>query len=187
MHKFSVIFLLVASSSIYANSDIVKMVSISSSKYGVDPNLVHAVIKQESGGNPKAVSPVGAGGIMQLMPQTAKRFGVTNRFDPAENIDGGVHYLKVLLDMFKGNVKLAVAGYNAGEKAVIKYGYSVPPYAETQNYVKKVLANVSVKQSFIYNTLQLNQTTTTKTAKKPLNIAAWKALCQFYRKGNCTL
>ena len=109
-------------------------------KYKVDARLVHAVILAESAYNPNAVSPVGAVGLMQLMPATAKRFGVTNRRDPQQSINGGTHYLKILLKLFKSNTKLAVAAYNAGEGAVMKYNNSIPPYKETQNYVKKVLA-----------------------------------------------
>ena len=120
--------------------DINSMVKESAQKYNVPENLVHSVIKAESGYNQNAISPVGAGGLMQLMPDTAKRFGVSNRFDARQNIDGGTHYLRVLLDMFDGDTKLAVAGYNAGEGAVIKYGYKIPPYRETQDYVKKVIA-----------------------------------------------
>ncbi|MDQ7089885.1 MAG: lytic transglycosylase domain-containing protein [Methylococcales bacterium] len=109
-------------------------------KYNVDQKLVHAVILAESAYNPNAVSPVGAVGLMQLMPATARRFGVTNRNDPQQSIDGGTHYLKILLKMFNSNMRLAVAGYNAGEGAVRKYNNTIPPYKETRNYVKKVLA-----------------------------------------------
>lgn len=109
-------------------------------KYNVDAKLVHAVILAESAYNPNAVSPVGAVGLMQLMPATARRFGVTNRNDPQQSINGGTHYLKILLKLFKSNTRLAVAAYNAGEGAVMKYNNSIPPYKETQNYVKKVLA-----------------------------------------------
>ena len=97
------------------------------------------MIKVESDFYHRAVSPKGAMGVMQLMPQTADKVGVTRPFDPSENIMGGSKYLRKLLDMFNGNKTLALAGYNAGENAVIKYGYSVPPYRETQEYVKKVL------------------------------------------------
>jgi soluble lytic murein transglycosylase-like protein len=107
--------------------------------HGVDAALVHAVISAESGYNPAALSKAGARGLMQLMPATAQRYGVQNIMDPQENIHGGVKYLKDLLQMFSGNLELAVAAYNAGENAVIRHGHKVPPYAETVNYVPKVL------------------------------------------------
>jgi len=110
-----------------------------SRSHGVDVALVHAVISAESGYNPGAVSRAGARGIMQLMPDTARRFGVQNIMDPRENIQGGVRYLRELLTMFNGNMELAVAAYNAGENAVIRYGHRIPPYAETAHYVPKVL------------------------------------------------
>jgi soluble lytic murein transglycosylase-like protein len=107
--------------------------------HGVDVALVHAVISAESGYNPGAVSRAGARGLMQLMPDTARRFGVQNIMDPSENIQGGVRYLRELLTLFKGNTELAVAAYNAGENAVIRHGHRIPPYAETVSYVPKVL------------------------------------------------
>jgi soluble lytic murein transglycosylase-like protein len=110
-----------------------------SKSHGVETALVHAVITAESGYNPSAVSRAGARGIMQLMPDTARRFGVENSFDPAQNIHGGVKYLSTLIAMFNGDKALAVAAYNAGENAVIRAGNKVPPYAETQHYVPKVL------------------------------------------------
>lgn len=109
------------------------------SSHGVETALVHAVITAESGYNPNAVSRKGATGLMQLMPDTARRYGVQNMFDPVQNIHGGVRYLRDLLAMFNGNVELAVAGYNAGENAVIRHGNRIPPYAETVNYVPKVI------------------------------------------------
>ncbi len=109
------------------------------SKHKIDPKLLHAIIRAESAYNPNAVSRVGAVGLMQLMPATAKRYGVKNRRNPKQNITGGTRYLKDLLKMFNSNLKLAVAAYNAGENAVIKYRNSIPPYRETRNYVKKVL------------------------------------------------
>jgi soluble lytic murein transglycosylase-like protein len=108
--------------------------------YGVEKALVHAVISAESGYNPYAMSRTGALGLMQLMPETAKRYGVKNILDPIENINGGVRYLKDLLVLFNGSIELAVAAYNAGENAVIRFGNKIPPYAETAQYVPKVLA-----------------------------------------------
>jgi soluble lytic murein transglycosylase-like protein len=108
-------------------------------RWGIDPALLDAVITVESGYNPQALSPKGAQGLMQLMPETAARYGVTDRSDPLANLEGGARYLRDLLLMFKGDVTLALAGYNAGENAVIKAGNRIPAYAETQEYVVKVL------------------------------------------------
>jgi soluble lytic murein transglycosylase-like protein len=108
-------------------------------RHGVEEKLVHAVIQTESAYNANAISHAGAVGLMQLMPDTARRFGVTNRTDPVQNVDGGTRYLRELLDMFD-DIRLAVAAYNAGEGAVMKYNNSIPPYPETQNYVRQVLS-----------------------------------------------
>ena len=105
---------------------------------GVHPRFIHAVIKQESKYDPKAVSYVGAEGLMQMMPATAKRFGLKDPFDPKANVEAGTKYLKWLLKRFDGDVSLALAGYNAGEGSVDKYK-GIPPYSETQNYVKKIV------------------------------------------------
>jgi soluble lytic murein transglycosylase-like protein len=123
-----------------------EMVTQSAARHGIDPNLVFAVMRQESGFNPRAVSYKGASGLMQLMPATARRLGVSNIFDPAQNIDAGTRYLRFLLDTFNGDVKLALAGYNAGENAVIRYGYTVPPYRETQNYVRSISAKYTANR-----------------------------------------
>jgi soluble lytic murein transglycosylase-like protein len=105
----------------------------------VDPALIHAVITVESGYNPSARSSAGAVGLMQLMPGTAKRYGVKNRLDPAQNIHGGARYLRDLQVMFDDNLQLVLAAYNAGERAVTKYGRRIPPYRETADYVPRVL------------------------------------------------
>jgi soluble lytic murein transglycosylase-like protein len=112
------------------------LIRMNAKRYGIDPYLVYCVMHQESRFGAGATSPVGAQGLMQLMPGTAARYGVTNSYDPAQNIMGGTHYLADLLRMFGGRVDLALAGYNAGEGAVMKYGRRIPPYAETQNYVR---------------------------------------------------
>lgn len=115
------------------------MIAKAAAKHQMDPKLLHAVIQAESAYNANAVSSAGAVGLMQLMPDTARRYGVIDRRDAEQNIDGGTRYLKDLLGMFNSNLKLAVAGYNAGEGAVMKYNNTVPPYPETQNYVQQVL------------------------------------------------
>ncbi|MDP1644139.1 MAG: transglycosylase SLT domain-containing protein [Thiobacillus sp.] len=106
---------------------------------GIDVALVHAVITAESGYNPAALSRTGAQGLMQLMPGTARRYAVKDAFDPKQNIRGGTRYLRDLLNMFDNNTELALAAYNAGENAVIRYGRKIPPYRETQAYVPKVM------------------------------------------------
>lgn len=121
-------------------AQILGMVSKVSEKYGVDEKLVKALIKQESGFNPNATSKAGAMGLMQLMPATAKHLGVKDAYNPWQNVEGGVKYLKSMLNKYNGNIILALAAYNAGPGAVDKYS-GVPPYQETQNYVKNILAN----------------------------------------------
>jgi soluble lytic murein transglycosylase-like protein len=110
----------------------------SGKRNSVDPLLLYSIMHQESTFKQGAVSPKGARGLMQLMPPTARRFGVTSIFDPRQNIEGGARYMRFLLDLFEGNVELALAGYNAGEGAVMKYGYRIPPYRETQEYVRRI-------------------------------------------------
>lgn len=121
-------------------SQILNIVSQISKKHGVDEKLVQALIKQESGFNTKAKSKSGAMGLMQLMPFTAKNLGVKDPYNPVQNVEGGVKYLKSMLNKYNGNVILALAAYNAGPGAVDKYS-GVPPYQETQNYVRNILAN----------------------------------------------
>lgn len=115
-------------------------------RYCVSPSLIKAVIQAESGYNPNAVSRAGASGLMQLMPGTARSLKVTNSFDPKDNVEGGVKYLRFLLDTFRGDVSLALAAYNAGLNKVAKFG-GIPPYTETQNYVTRVLSYMQSYQS----------------------------------------
>ena len=110
----------------------------SGTRNGVDPLLLYSIMHRESSFRRMAVSPKGARGLMQLMPGTAARFGVSNIFDPRQNIEGGARYVRFLLDTFGGDVRLALAGYNAGEGAVMRYGNRVPPYSETQEYVRRI-------------------------------------------------
>lgn len=115
-----------------------QLIRTNGSRFGVDPYLVFLVIEQESHFHARALSPKGARGLMQLMPGTARRFGVSRPFDPGENIRGGTQYLRELMGMFNGQVDLALASYNAGEGRVISYGNKVPPFQETRNYVKRI-------------------------------------------------
>ena len=118
------------------NKQIVKVAK----KYGIEPALVHAVILAESQYNADAISRRGAIGLMQLMPDTAERYKVSDAFDANQNIRGGAQYLRDLIKLFDGDVELAVAAYNAGEGAVIRAGYKIPPYSETKQYVPKVMS-----------------------------------------------
>lgn len=128
-------------------------------RYNIDPLLIYSQMHQESSFKLKATSYKGARGLMQLMPATALRFGVTNIYDPKQNIEGGVKYMRWLLDTFGGDVALALAGYNAGEGAVMKYGYQIPPYNETREYVRRISAR--------YNSIK--NPNTIRTVKKVTN------------------
>jgi len=128
------------------NGRVDSLIRFYGNQHGVDPFLIYCLMSQESKFTSGAISPKGAMGLMQLMPGTAARYGVTNPYDVAQNISGGTRYLKDLLKMFNGRVDLALAGYNAGEGAVMKYGNTIPPYNETQNYVKLIIKRYGKKQ-----------------------------------------
>jgi len=126
-----------------ANIDVTKydeLITNAANKFKLDSALIKAIIKAESNFNHRAVSRVGAQGLMQLMPSTATALNVDDSFHPEKNIEGGARYMRYLINTYKGDLTLALAAYNAGEKAVAKYNYNVPPYRETQNYVKRVLS-----------------------------------------------
>ena len=121
------------------STNIDELVQTFSDKYGIDGDFIKAIIKQESGFNPNATSKKGAMGLMQLMPKTAESLGVLDAYNPSQNIEGGVKYLKTLLDKYNNNHELALAAYNAGPTAVQKYG-GIPPYKETRNYVNSIMS-----------------------------------------------
>lgn len=124
-----------------------RVVAEIASTYGLDSALLHAVISVESGYSPNAVSRKGAAGLMQLMPKTAKRYGITDSFDPVQNLHGGARHLQYLLKIFNNDISLALAAYNAGEGSVLKYGNRIPPFRETINYVPQVLGFYEMYQA----------------------------------------
>ncbi|MCU1326720.1 MAG: murein transglycosylase [Bryobacterales bacterium] len=124
-----------------ATAEILTLIDTIAAQHGVEDALVHSLIRAESNYNPIAISPKGAIGMMQLIPATAKRFGVNNPFDVRENIEGGVKYLKFLLSYYQDDYTKTIAAYNAGENAVDRY-HGIPPYTETQNYVSRVAGNL---------------------------------------------
>ena len=140
----------------------------SSRRYGLDPLLIYAQMHQESSFKLNATSHKGASGLMQLMPATARRFGVTKIYDPQQNIDAGIRYMRWLLDTFNGDVVLALAGYNAGEGAVMKYGWNVPPYRETQEYVRRISAryNAISDPRYVHSARRVNGQTAAKLGQK---------------------
>lgn len=142
-----------------------QVVAEEAAKHGIDPLLVHAVVWQESRGNPRARSHKGAGGVMQMMPGTARRFGVRNRYDPKESVRGGLEYLAWLLDRYNGDVALALAGYNAGEGNVDFYG-KIPPFRETQNYVVQIAMRYKELRDQMGSTSQPPSATATPAPKK---------------------
>ncbi|HEY4422722.1 MAG TPA: lytic transglycosylase domain-containing protein [Pyrinomonadaceae bacterium] len=151
------------------NSDVDNYIVESGKRNSVDPLLLYSIMHQESSFKPRAMSNKGARGLMQLIPSTASRFGVTNIWDPKQNIEGGARYMRFLLNLFNGDVRLALAGYNAGEGAVMKYGYQVPPYSETREYVRRI----GNRYSLIRDSQALAQASSLPAEQKdptPLNV-----------------
>jgi len=155
-----------------ADQDLSSMIDRIADEQGVESHLVHSVIRAESNYNANAVSPKGAQGIMQLIPSTARRFGVSNTFDAKENIQGGVRYLRFLLDYYQGDYAKAIAAYNAGESAVDKYN-GVPPFTETQNYVYRVARNLKAARQAAPKTIAIiKETAVNNESETPRPIQA---------------
>jgi hypothetical protein len=164
----------------------------SSRRYSIDPLLIYSQMHQESTFKSRALSPKGARGLMQLMPGTARRFGVDNIWDAKQNIEGGVKYMRFLLDMFGGDVNLALAGYNAGEGAVMKYGNSIPPYRETQEYVRRISQryNMISNPQYVESARRVSSELASKLEQKksrPLSIYEPSALTVRLPDGKLTL
>jgi soluble lytic murein transglycosylase-like protein len=128
-----------------AQGSLKRLITNAATRHHIDPDFVTSVVKAESGFNPRAVSPKGARGLMQLMPQTASRLGVDNVLDPAANVEGGTKYLRQLLDQYDGDAVKALAAYNAGPQRVAQYG-GVPPYPETRAYVARIVDDYNRKK-----------------------------------------
>ena len=149
----------------------------SANRYDIDPLLIYAQMHQESSFKLKATSYKGASGLMQLMPATARRFGVTDIYNPKQNIEAGIKYMRWLMNTFNGDVALALAGYNAGEGAVMKYGWQIPPYRETQEYVRRISTRyASIKDPrFVQKAKKVSNSEVARLEKKdsaPLTVYA---------------
>ena len=159
------------------NPNVDNFIVESGKRNSVDPLLLYSIMHQESSFKQRALSYKGARGLMQLMPPTAARFGVKNIWDPQQNIEGGARYMRFLLNLFSGDVRLALAGYNAGEGAVMKYGYNVPPYSETQEYVRRIGRRYNVIRDPLAaaraNTLSPNQLATARE-KEPAPLTVYE-------------
>ena len=154
-----------AARKIQVNKDILyRKIQHTASKHDVDPDLIWAMIKTESNFNSKAISPKGAKGLMQLMPATARAYDVSDPFDPYDNIEGGIRYMRYLLMMFNGNVSLSLAAYNAGEHKVLSYKRNVPPFSETKSYINRVLTYYNY---FKYNKSKYGNNTILEAVKTP--------------------
>jgi soluble lytic murein transglycosylase-like protein len=140
-------------------------VTAASDRYQLDPDFLHSVIKAESGYNPKAISPKGARGLMQLMPQTASELGVQNAFDPASNVDGGTRYLRELLEKYNFDVAKALAAYNAGPQRVEQY-HGIPPYRETRSYVARIIRDFNRKKLAAQATQKAHTAPATESPEK---------------------
>lgn len=154
-------------------AEITKEIIYRSNYYGLDPLLIMEVIRQESSFNPNACSKANARGLMQFIPSTARRFGITNPHNISQSIDAGCRYLSFLIRKFDGRLDLVLAGYNAGEGAVEKYNNTIPPYEETRNYVRTIISSykraLAVKQAFVtQNNVAVNYKSVSVVSKKPL-------------------
>jgi hypothetical protein len=154
------------------NSKVDSYIIDSCQRHRMDPVLIYATMHQESTFKARALSPKGASGLMQLMPGTAARMGVTKIWDPQQNIEGGVKYMRYLMDMFNGDVRLTLAGYNAGEGAVMRFGYKIPPFNETQEYVRRITGRYALMRdpSIAQHARPVNSNTVASTQTPvPLN------------------